>query len=1565
MTDEPNQNGCEVTSDLPADPEETPIDLGTRTDAGNQRRRPPVPDEADFLAQLGSTIGHYEIIRPLGHGGMGRVLLARDTHLGRLVAVKVLTAPDTERFLAEAQVTAKLSHENIVVIHEIGRHRQWLYMVLEYLEGRTLRAWLDERQARESDAPGLSPRRAVEITVPIVQALRHAHEHGIAHRDLKPANIFLTDAGTVKVFDFGIAKLTDAPEPAPEDESADDPPEPAIISGEDLVRPHTRAGALVGSMPYMSPEQWNREAVDHRVDIWALGLLLWELCFAGHPLEPLTRAQLESVADLTTPMPSARELHPEAGKLASIIDRCLIKDREHRLPSATECLSELTSFWQPSGLFHDQGERNPFPGLAAFQEGDAARFHGRERAITRAVARLDEHPILTVVGPSGAGKSSFVRAGLIPALKRSAEAWESFTIRPGLHPSTALAELVLRSSVHSHSDSVAFATTQRGLTETGEDTRAALADRLRREPGLVGTILRARARSKLARIVLFVDQFEELYTLADDDERQHFFACLAGIADDVSSPLRVVLTMRSDFLDRVSERHSSMTGFGRGIMLLGPMDRQGLERAISRPLAMLDYRFENPSMIDEMLDALEQTSGALPLLQFTAAKLWDHRDRKRRLITLESYRRIGGVEGTVAAHADAILRGMSAAEVKIARTALLRLVTPERTRALVTWQELRELVSSDRLEPILERLIDARLLVAERSDRQEGTIEIVHESLIERWPTLSHWLDDSQEDRAFLDRLHRAAVEWHGDGETDGLLWRGEAARTARTWHQRYQDELATIEERFLQAVFDHAERQARNRRRLVIAAFAALLVVAIGMTYLAVRAERAAERARLQSLATERAAQRERMQSLATERAAVQARNATRMATARERQDDPTTMIAILREVEGKQPPRAWSALTKWALHSDVARLVLPHGEHVYAANFSSDGTRIVTASSDDLARVWSPFGPDGLRARPLMLRGHTDNVYFAEFSPDDRYIATAALDSTARLWNAETGEQVRVFRGHERPLVAVEFSPDGTRIATASADNTARIWNVDGSGQPIVLAGHARRVFAASFSPDGRRIATSSDDRTARIWNAETGEQLTTLSGHTARVRRVQFSPDGTRLVTASMDETARVWNADGSGEPVVLRGHANTLGAARFSPDGTQVVTASADKTAAVWNSDGSGRPRMLRGHGDRVAFAAFSPNGRCVVTSSNDNTVRVWDLAAKEEPMVLRGHTQRASSASFSPDGRFIASSSADKTARIWRSDGTGQPIVLTGHGDWVYRVTFSPDGQWIGTASLDGTARIWRADGTGEPRVFDQHTGRVYASSFSPDGSRFLTSSSDHTALLHHLDDSRAPVGFTGHTGVVYSAVFSPDGQRVVTSSADRTARVWSVEGGAPLAVLSGHSERLNWASFSPDGQRVVTGSCDRTARVWNADGSGQPIVLAGHTDWIALADFDPTGERVATASLDKTIRIWRADGSGQPVVLQGHTNRVFSARFSPDGRQLVSAAGDSTVRVWRELDSLAVDDERLWSATTYCLPESLRRSLFGTSESEAANDRAQCQERVAEVALRCGTPADR
>ncbi|MGC3998855.1 MAG: serine/threonine-protein kinase [Anaeromyxobacter sp.] len=799
---------------------------GLAAESNHDRDRSPAPDslssmhvEADEAtagqARQGERVRQYELIRRLGKGGMGEVFLARDTRLGRRVAIKFLHTQDpalVERFVLEARATANCAHENIVTLYEADTYQGRPYMVLEFLQGRTLAELLGGK--------AMPPGRAVELISPVLRALAVAHGQGIVHRDLKPENVMLTDSGVLKVLDFGIAKVLADDRGAPVAPIAALPALPAEgrpVSGSQGSSGLTEAGMVVGTMMYMSPEQWSGENVDHRSDLWAVGVMLYQLLSGAHPLAGLDQGRLARRVVSPEPLPSLRTAAPGVpSRLADAVDACLAKDPARR-PDAQRLLEALAPFLPGRSTRELKVDESPYAGLAAFQEANADLFFGRTHEVAALVHRLRDEPLVAVVGPSGVGKSSFVRAGVVPALKRMGETWEALVVRPGRTPLSALAGALAPTAATTVAGSVA--------DEVGRERD--LQARLAAEPGYAGAVLRAYARRLNRRVLVFIDQLEELFTLATDRaEREAFTACLAGMADDAASPVRVIFSVRSDFLDRVFEDHR-LNDARPGLFFLATPGDEGLRDALALPAELAGYQFESPAMVDELVRDLRSTDGALSLLQFAATQLWEARDTGRKLLTRQSYQQLGGIAGALARYADRVLEEVPPEGRKLARELFLRLVTRERTRAVVSLEELAELAPKRAVfDQLVEELVQARLLVIQQSERG-STAEIVHESLIHSWPTLRRWLDESGEDASFLEQLRAGARQWDQGGRGKGLLWRGEIADEAKRFHRRYRGQLPEQQQSFLDEVLAQQARAARLRRLVVSGVAVALLIVA------------------------------------------------------------------------------------------------------------------------------------------------------------------------------------------------------------------------------------------------------------------------------------------------------------------------------------------------------------------------------------------------------------------------------------------------------------------------------------------------------------------------------------------------------------------------------------------------------------------------------------------------------------------------------------------------------------------------------------------------------------------
>ncbi|HEU5055820.1 MAG TPA: protein kinase, partial [Kofleriaceae bacterium] len=452
-------------------------------------------------------------------------------------------------------------------------------------------------------------------------------------------------------------------------------------------------------------------------------------------------------------------------------------------------------------------EACPFPGLSAFTAGDAHNFIGRERETEAAVNHLRHRALLAVIGPSGAGKSSFVQAGLIPALPAD---WQAVVARPGPAPLVSLAARLEAAGV------------------AVGDLRAELED----HPGALGALLRGHAAARRITLVVVIDQLEEIFTLCEDAaERELYAQALARAARSPDDHVRVVFTLRDDFLVRTESLSAFRARLGTSLQIVStPADAQ-LLRILREPLARAGYELDDPALADEMVASVAGAPGALALLSFTASKMWELRDQRFRQITRKAYVSLGGIGGALARHADAAFAAMHGEEQRLVRELFRHAVTAEGTRAALSRAELIQILGGGAAaSATVEKLIASRLLVASDSEVGGERIEIAHEALIAAWPRLLEWRRQDADGARLRDQLRAAARQWEERRRPNGLLWRGEALAEYGLWRARFPGRLTDGEEAFAAASLAEAARARRLRRGLIAITISALAGVVVAL---------------------------------------------------------------------------------------------------------------------------------------------------------------------------------------------------------------------------------------------------------------------------------------------------------------------------------------------------------------------------------------------------------------------------------------------------------------------------------------------------------------------------------------------------------------------------------------------------------------------------------------------------------------------------------------------------------------------------------------------------------------
>ncbi|HEX8990727.1 MAG TPA: WD40 repeat domain-containing protein, partial [Anaerolineales bacterium] len=710
---------------------------------------------------------------------------------------------------------------------------------------------------------------------------------------------------------------------------------------------------------------------------------------------------------------------------------------------------------------------------------------------------------------------------------------------------------------------------------------ATLMDDLAREPRSLQLFADRELRSeKGSRLLLVIDQFEELLTLCrSEEERTAWIGNLLTSAYAADCPVVVVIALRADFYAPCANYPELRQALAEHQEYIGAMNNAELRRAIEEPARRGGWELE-AGLVDLLLRDVGNEPGALPLLSHALLETWER--RQGRLLTLSGYTSSGGVREAIAETAERVFTDQFTREQQaIARRIFLRLTEPSEeactadTRRRARFSELilkPEEAATTRT--VLKALADARLIIT-----SEDTAEVAHEALIREWPTLRRWLEENREGLRLQRHLTEAAQEWSVLGREPDFLYRGVRLAQARDWAKEHGDEMNVLEREFLSASIEEhdqeiKERESQRQRELEAAqrlaatqqqanvqlrkralyladAFVIAFIMALVALYFGDQARRTAIIAQNNArtaFARELAAESIGNLSADPERSVLLALQGTDLTYSVDRTVLPEVVEALHRAVQ--------------ASHT---QLTLQSPAEVETVAFSPDGTRLASFSSDGNTIVWDARTGQELFAIPGQALGyHVFATQRLAFNPDGKRLAITAQNDV-KIIDASSGRPMITFSGHTAEVMAVAFSADGSRLATGSGDKTAKIW--DASTGKLLLdlpAGRTDMVTSIEFSPDGTRIATASDTKIIKIWDGATGQLLLAVrSISDPYVSHASFGPEGKVLVVASGSETISLWDAS-SGALLYEFHPAGGSDTIALSPDGAEIVTGNFDGT-----------------------------------------------------------------------------------------------------------------------------------------------------------------------------------------------------------------------------------------------------------------------------------------------------------------------------------------------------------------------------------------------------------------
>ncbi|HVK22655.1 MAG TPA: TIR domain-containing protein [Actinokineospora sp.] len=577
-------------------------------------------------------------------------------------------------------------------------------------------------------------------------------------------------------------------------------------------------------------------------------------------------------------------------------------------------------------------------------------------------------------------------------------------------------------------------------------------------------------------------------------------------------------------------------------------------------------------------------------------------------------------------------------------------------------------------------------------------------------------------------------------------------------------------------------------------------------------------------------------------------------------------------------------------------------HFDRVYAVEFGSAESALVSASTDGSVRFW-----DSSTGEPCArITDHAAPVWPLSLGPDGRTVAYGDAEGVLWVRQVPSGDLVRRLPGHGDRIWALAFHPDpaAARVAAADESGVVRIWDLaTGTEEHRWTAPGGAAVYTLSFSPDGTTLAAGGRDTLLWLCDTTSGA-VHVLPGHRGHVYSVAFHPSGDWLASGDTAGNAKLWSTSDMTGVALAHRQATAIYHLAFSPDGTVLAGGDSDGTLRLWDA-ASGQPRQeLRAHRGAVWPLVFRADSTQVATTGRDGTVRLWDPHTGVQRHEFHGHSRRVSRVEFSPSGEHLATSGNDGVIRLW-DPGTGRQVTtLAGRADQLVAAVFSPGKPTLATSTNDGGVYLWHTETWRADQELDVGTDYVWAAAFDRSGEVLATANDDDSVQLWWQATGRNVGALGEHRGRVRSIAFAPSGPLVATGCDDGKVRLFDRDTFECLATLPGHTDRVYEVRFSPNGELVASISNDGTVILWDVRERTALRTFSGHRGKLWTGDFSPDGRTLAAAGDDTVVHLWDVETGVQTHALTGHSRRIWSLAFSPDGRTLASGADDGTARLW-------------------------------------------------------------
>ena len=862
-------------------------------------------------------------------------------------------------------------------------------------------------------------------------------------------------------------------------------------------------------------------------------------------------------------------------------------------------IAQIQSTFQPKPF----DGRCPYKGLDVFEEEDAELFFGREKLVDDLASRVKESRTVFVTGPSGSGKSSLVRAGLIHALKQGAikgsDRWQYATMKPGRDPFESLANAFSR--LKSPELGNYFRKNANQVNVLHECAESTLTD------------------NKNQRLVLFIDQFEEVFTqIGKEEDRVVLLNLLTHVATVENGRVIILFSMRSDFVSNCATYPQLNSLLNQQFVQIGAMQPEDLVSAIAQPALRVGLRID-PDLIAQIINEMKGEPGALPLMQFALKDLFDSQQEKSGVpaLILNDYFQRGGIHKALERHADDSFSKLSKNEQELARSIFSGLIEIGRgtqdTKRTAMFDELVPAnTKAENIEAIVQKLADARLLTTDETAGRD-TVAISHEKLIDAWPWLKKLVNENRDVIALQNEIKSDAKEWDEHKRDSSYLYGGARLINAHEHLETKKLVLSGLAQDFVQA----GRARQRSGQIVLVGGISTVIIILIAAVIIFAGLTKESQKQSQIALARQLAAQSQL--------------------------DDDSTRSLLLAIESAKtiapiSIPSNYQALFD-ALGQDALQIM----------RFQVDMSNISISPNGKTASI--PIGSyisviDILTNKELYKLTHESKVTQVNFSPDGNFILSSSFDGTAKVWEATTGKEIAgmIF---DDLVSGISASPDGKYAVATSYDNTAKVWEAT-TGKEIARMTFTNGVINSLFSPDGKFVISSGFDNTVNLWETATAKEVARWSFSSPAVN-ISISPDAQWLAIG--DESGKVSIIDLSSNsltPITLLQYATPVTTVSFSPDGRWLASASQDNIAYVWDIKNQEKIPLLGTDGS-MSILVFSPDSTWLAGSGND-LIRLWDFQNfRNERIILHSNIGSITSMVFTSDAKNLVTVSGNQIA----------------------------------------------------------------------------------------------------------------------------------------------------------------------------------------------------------------------------------------------------------------------------------------------------------------------------